>query len=490
MRHTLILLTLCTTLLYADSPWSKNSRVSTPIAWDTLDQGESSFDVYGDSIYAVCNTAQRGQDPNDPFAYSLDNGKTFVQLPFVDEKTGIKWQTDPIIEVDDSGNIHMIVQFSTSYMNHYFSRDAGVTWEDTSRVNSSNGVDKPWWVVDKNEIYVVWQQTAGQQGIWLAKSTDYGKSFTDRQFWNRRGITGLDMDQKKRLHLVNGTWGGEVYYRRSDDKGASWTAEKKVGTHSYASSYGDRAAITSIAAHDDYVFITYVDNSANGSWEVNGIRSEDGGATWEQPFIVNDDTQGGQCKGFAHFDCYGGLHVFYYHTPDWRTNASSKFSTRCRYSSDGGKTFGPSMRISDGEWASNADFIGEYHILRSDSQYVYAVWADGRNPEGNDLYLSKAKIDDIVSIQPRPRNFVKPQGRLLALQATPNGSIKVTVQPHNKDLSISLFDVRGRKLKTLHQGSVVKPFSTIVSRRDVSTGMVLVQVKGEEIQEVEAVMLY
>ncbi len=488
MKNTVIFLIAIAVMIYADAPWSPNVRVSNDIAWDTLDQGESGFDIFGDSVFAVCNTAQRGGDPNDPYAYSFDNGQSFIQIPFVDENAGSSWQTDPIVEVDDSGNIHMIIQFSADFMNHYFSRDGGVTWEDTSRVNSANGVDKPWWVIKRNEIYVVWQQTSGEQGIWLAKSTDWGKSFTDSRFWDRRGITGLAMDEEENLLLVNCAWSGDIYYRKSTDKGDSWTPEKRLASHSYSSSYGDRAAITSISASGDNVFITWVDNSTNNNWDVNGIRSADGGSTWETKFIVNDETEGGQCKGWALFDCYGGLHVQYYHTSSWPTNSSSMFSVRYRYSPDGGATFKPSIRITDTEWTSHADFMGEYHILRSDSQFVYSVWADGRNPDDNDLYFSKAPIEDLVNISNKHATTAMQSHKILSTPAVSNGNIIIKIESFTEPISINAYDLSGKLLKKLHNGRVTSPLTVTLKSSDLPSGIVFIKATGERVSEVREIM--
>lgn len=386
--------------IYADAPWSFNVLVSTDVPWDTLNQGESCFDLWGDSIFSICNTAERGSVPIAPYAYSFNGGQNFIQIPFTDNTTGIIWHTDPVIGVDDSGYVHMLIQYSTTYIRHYLSKDGGLTWVDTTRVTPSSGVDKPWMVINRNEVYVVWQQVSGTTGIWFARSTNYGATFSSSRIWTRTGIAALCMDENENLHLALVTsWpNGNVYYRKSTNYGQTWSAEVYLSDSYYQTSYGDRAPINSITAQGNIVFVTWVD-SRNGDWDIMGVRSTDGGTSWSPRFIVNDITTGGQCKGYAHFDRYGGLHVFYYHTPDWPTSVNSYFSVRHRYSADGGVTFLPSVRISDTEARSHADFIGEYHILRSDSLYIYAIWADGRNPHDNDLYFSKALLQDFQGLK-------------------------------------------------------------------------------------------
>ncbi len=476
-------------MVFADAPWSPNIRVSTEIAWDTVDQGESSFDVYGNEIYTICNTAQRGKDPNAPFAYSLESTPNFIQLPFVDDPSGTMWLTDPIIEVDDSGHVHLILQFDMNFMNHYLSRDGGLTWDEGTQVNTFNGMDKPWWVFKENEIYVVWQQIFGSDGVFLAKSTDWGKTFEDNKIWDKTGITGLVMDEEGNLHLVlvAGSDAG-IFYRKSTDKGLTWTPEQRLGDVVYDASYGDRAPINSIAASGNYVFITWVDNRADGSWNVNGIRSSDGGNSWGQEFIVNDDSQGGQCKGYVHFDCYGGLHFQYYHTPSWPTDSSSSlFSVRYRYSADGGATFEPSIRLTDAEWTSHADFMGEYHMLRSDSQYVYSVWTDGRNPKNNDLYFSKALIEDIVSIKDNPIKFSKNSHKIITISKLINKNILITIEPSLDPITINAYDVSGRMLKNIYKGKTTSTLSLKLQNSELPSGLIFLRASSRNISEVRQI---
>jgi len=430
-------------LIIANYPWAPNVRVSVETPWDTLDQGESCFAVWGDSIYSICNTAQRSRVPIAPFAYSFNGGVSFTQVPFTDSATGITWHTDPVIEVDDSGHIHMLIQFSISRLNHYFSTNGGNTWSDTTTVTSSYGVDKPWMVVNKNEIYIVWQQTSGQTGIWFAKSTDYGRTFTLKRISYKTGVTALCMDENENLHLSLVAWGDGVYYRKSTDKGETWTQEKYLSNYYYRSGYGDRCPINSITAHGNAIFMTWVD-SRNGNWDVMGMRSTDGGNTWSNRFVVNDSTAGGQFKGWALFDCYGGLHVIYYHCPYWPTGPTTPFSLRYQYSPDSGQTFYPSVRVSDTCAPSLDEFTGEYHIIRADSEYVYAIWTSGRNGDDNDLYFSKAKISEVSC--PEQRSPVA-RSRSFTIPSIWHG--EVVLKSTHPLVRISVYDGLGRLVRRI-----------------------------------------
>lgn len=488
MKRLLLCSIIFVILVYADAPWSPNVRVSTDEPWDTLNQGESCFAVFGDTIVSICNTAERGDVPIAPYAYSFDGGQTFTQIPFTDNTTGIGWHTDPVIAFDDSGHVHMLIQFSAVFMNHYLSRDGGLTWVDTTRINSINGADKPWMVVNKNEVYVVWQRTEPVWDIYFAKSTDYGATFSDLSIWDKQYLSALWMDENDYLHLGLVYYYGGVWYRKSTDKGTTWSDEEYLSSWYYSGGYGDRAPINSITARGDIVFTTWVDNSLDGSWDIKAVRSTDGGTTWGSSFIVNDVTSGGQCKGWAHFDVYGGLHVIYYHTPDWPVDsATSLFSLRYQYSPDGGQTFYPSIRVSDTAAISHARFMGEYHIIQSDSQYLYTIWTDGRNGGDNDLYFSKALLFDLAAQEYTTPSFPDQQD-MIRTPTIWRGSVLLEITQQSDPVEITMYDASGRLVKNLFKGAITTPLQINIKSRDFPTGILFLHVVSKNTTEVKKVV--
>jgi len=485
MRTLLLLLLVVGYGIHADSPWQPDVRVSVETDWDSLNQGESCFAVWGDSIFVICNTAERSQVPIAPYAYSFDGGETFEQLPFTDASVGIVWHTDPVIGVDDSGHVHMLIQFSINRLNHYLSRDGGLTWYDTTTVTSQYGVDKPWMVVNGNEIYITWEQVDGQIGIWFAKSTDYGRTFTLKRIWDRTGITALDMDETENLHLALLKWYEALYYRKSTDKGETWSEEQFLSYNEYEASYGDRFPINSITTAGRVVFITWVD-TRNGGWDIWGIRSTDGGDTWQASSVVDDMSAGGQCKCWTRFDVYGGLHVTYYHTTDWPTSRSSPFSLRYQYSSDSGSTFHASIRVSDTACPSMADFMGEYHVIQSDSQYIYAIWTDGRNPDDNDLYFSKALISELSCEEwVGPRERMDP---LLTLPTLWHGLVLIEIAESAHPLDVSVYDGAGRFLRDLFSGTAENPVQLRARSADYPSAVLYVRVVSGNTCQVKKVI--
>ncbi|MEO0223862.1 MAG: sialidase family protein [candidate division WOR-3 bacterium] len=258
-------------------------------------------------------------------------------------------------------------------------------------------------VVRGDTIYVSWQEFGGtSSGIKFARSFDRGKTW--QRFVvdpSRTGITALTVSKSGIIYLAYVS--DNIYFTKSYNKGQNWTTPIIIDYVSYSSGYGDRAPINSISVYNDNVlFITWVD-SRNGNWDIRGSYSYDGGNTWSNSYIVNKLVSGGQCKSWVSFDPYGNLHLMYYHTPSWPTSSSSKWSIYYQVSKDSGKTWSSPIRVSDTTFLDKAPsstngFMGDYHMIVSDSYFVYVIWSDGRDGNQN-LYFSKAPINVVVSYE-------------------------------------------------------------------------------------------
>jgi hypothetical protein len=449
---------LFATAAFADQPWNANVRAAD--AGDTINEGESCIASDGDYVYCVCNWAERSRYAGLTYGRSTDGGATWTSGVWKDTSVGISWHSDPFIMIDDSHYVHLFCQFSTTVLRHYLSTDHGVTWSDTANVSeflSSGTVDKPWGVMLGNNIYVAWQQWgAAQQGIVFAKSTDRGRT------WNRTvadstqtGMTGICLSPSGIIYLMNRNWGGvSVFCTRSTDQGATWASWATVDSNcSYAEGYGDRAPLPSIAAPtDSNVVVTWVDDR-HGNWDILYSRSDDGGATWTPAAILNDSAAGGQCKGWVTADYTGKLHFIWYHTPSWPTSASSRWSVRYTSSDDYGATIRPSTRLTDTTFTSPVTFLGEYHVIVTDSTYARAIWTDGRGGD-NDLFFSEASLADLGTTE-NPWHQTRIPDLALEVPAITRGStlpVRFTVLKPGS-LALTAFDAAGRLLKSVDIGA-------------------------------------
>jgi hypothetical protein len=447
MKYAVLATMVVTAVAMADAPWTDNVKAADVANY--INEGESCIAFHGDYVYCISNCNERGTYAVIPYGRSTDGGETWTTTWWVDSTGPSLWHSDPVLLTDDTGYVHMFIQFSAMLIRHYLSTDNGLTWTDTTDVSHQGSVDKPWACYYGNELYICWQDLgSGTRGIWFAKSTDGGRNWDRYRIDTRTYLTGICASPSGILYIALRT-GGSLYAFKSTDAGATWPDSLKVRLDSqctYSDGYGDRAPLTCIAAPTDTnVFVTLVDQR-HGNWDILYSRSTDGGATWTPLAVLNDPTAGGQCKGWVEADVYGRLHFLWYHTPSWPTSASSWWSVRYRYSDDYGATFSPSIRLSDSTFRSPVTFMGEYHIMETDSQYIRAVWTDGR--EGDlDLWYAQAELSQI-GVEENPFRTHRMPGVTLhvpGLLRTAAVPVELWLKrPGNARLSV--FDATGRQL--------------------------------------------
>ncbi len=496
MKKIVVLIPLVlATAAIADPPWSANVRAAD--VGDSINEGESCIASDGNYIYAVCNWAERSRYAGLTYGRSTDGGATWTSGVWKDTSVGINWHSDPFIMVDDSHYVHLYCQFSTTVLRHYLSTDHGVTWSDTSDVSEflpGGTVDKPWGVIRGNNIYIAWQQWgATQEGIIFAKSTDRGRTWTRTVADSTRtGITGICLSPSGIIYLMNRYWGADgVYCTRSTDQGATWASWVTVDPScSYNEGYGDRAPLPSIAAPtDSNVVITWVDDGL-GNWDIVYSRSTNGGTTWTATARLNDSAPGGQCKGWITADYTGRLHFIWYHTPSWPTSSSSRWSVRYTYSDDYGATIQPSIRLTDTTFTSGVSFLGEYHIIVTDSTYARAIWADGRGGD-NDLFFAEAELS-AVGVKENPWRVTRIPGLGLGVPAIARGSVLpvdfTTASPGV--LSLTAFDAAGRLLKSVDIGQrAAGDYSELLSGLPTGQALFVKLTSGSETVTRKALLL-
>jgi len=150
------------------------------------------------------------------------------------------------------------------------------------------------------------------------------------------------------------------------------------------------AAVAQNGAHAGRLYISYMDQDTSGSNTNIYIRhSDDGGATWSAETKVNDDTNHAYHFHNAIAVLYKGIPgavglSFYDTRRDPNNVKTDRYFT---YSTDGGVTWSPNLRITTAqsdETASGSDFgnqYGDYQGMYPDpSTGVHLSWTDSRNP--------------------------------------------------------------------------------------------------------------
>ena len=454
MKYAVIACLVLAGFAFADAPWSDNLKSAD--VGDTINEGESCIAFYGDYVYCICNIAERSRVAVIPYGRSTDGGQTWNTTWWKDPTGPDQWHSDPVILTDDTGYVHMFVQFSTDLIRHYLSTDNGLTWSDTSDVSQpGQTVDKPWACYYGNTIYICWQQFGSSRGIQLARSFDGGRTWTRQRIDTRTYLTGICHTPSGDLFVCLRTGDGDLHVFKSTDGGETWPSglKKTIDTNcTYNDGWGDRAPLACIAAPTDNNVVVTVVDQRYGNWDVLYSYSTDAGGTWTSLATLNDSTAGGQCKGWVEADRYGRVHALWYHTPSWPTSSSSWWSVRYQYSDDGGATWSPSMRLNDTTFRSPVDFMGEYHIMETDSQYIRCVWTDGR--EGDlDLWYAQAELSQI-GIEENPFRTRRMPGVALEVPSfVRGGAVPVSLFMRKPGAArVEVLDASGRLLQRLDLG--------------------------------------
>jgi V8-like Glu-specific endopeptidase len=206
-------------------------------------------------------------------------------------------------EDDTPGNVEIYYKGST---------DGGVTWTAGQRLTwTSGGSHYPAIAVDPaGVIHVVWEDdTPGNREIYFKKSGDGGAAWTTakRLTWSS-GQSGLPAEAIDSSGHIHGFWedstpgNNEIYYKKSTDGGVSWTAVKRISLTSGDSQYPDSAVDLS-----GHIHVVWEDLTPE-NWEIYYNKSKDGGATWTAKERLS--WTGGDSRHPAIApDSFGNLHV-------------------------------------------------------------------------------------------------------------------------------------------------------------------------------------
>jgi hypothetical protein len=203
--------------------------------------------------------------------------------------------------------------------------------------------------------------------------------------------------------------------------------------------------------HNGRLYLAYLDAPAIdlASTMLYVMHSDDGGATWSTPVLVNDDgTKASHfMPGFAVDQSTGTVGATWYDTRGDPTRVNARYYGSV--SADGGDTWSPNFPIAAG--TSNATLApppgpirntnwGDYTGLAFQGGVMVPVWADNSNSTGNnpaganasfDLYTARVTLTALpqaptVTASPVPTSV--PAGAAYAFSASASGTPAPTVQ--------------------------------------------------------------
>jgi hypothetical protein len=253
-------------------------------------------------------------------------------------------------------------------------------------------------------------------GIQFTKSVDQGATFSDPVQVSSGGFGAGPVARGGPDGEIYMVWVDsfvtpgdpeQVYFDRSLDGGSTWLAtdiEVASGIINPAFTLNGSITHRSLPAlavdlttgpYRGRVYVIFTD-SRHGDPDIMLVWSDDQGTTWSPPVRVNDDTIGNGADQFFPWiavDDDGRVLVSFYDRRDDPSNLL--FAMYLGMSTDGGDSFGPNIRISDGffDKGDSGFFFGDYTANDAGGGRLHAVWADARAGDA-DIYLRSLDLAD------------------------------------------------------------------------------------------------
>ncbi|HEY5123120.1 MAG TPA: exo-alpha-sialidase [Ignavibacteria bacterium] len=217
-------------------------------------------------------------------------------------------------------------------------------------------------------VHVVWYSgdTVGVNGwdIFYKRSTDKGSTWSTAVNLSNNGLISYNPAiavSGSDVHVVwfgNGDGNYEEYYIRSTDGGITWEPKVRLTNALNSSAHG------SIAASGSNVHFVWMDYR-NGKCEVFYKKSVDAGVNWSEDLLLNNSG----VKSYMPAVAVSGsvVHVV------WADSIAGNWEIYYKRSVDGGITWGADTRLTNNSAVSN------YPTLAVSGSTVHIVWTDNRN---------------------------------------------------------------------------------------------------------------
>lgn len=413
---------------------STNLRISGA---QTTPRSESDIRVnYGNPAQIIAASNGIGGDGSQAQYYSTDGGVTWGQteLPLV---TGDDLQSDPTVDWTSDGTAWATtigISGASLQLRAYKSTDVGATWtHDAIFSGGQTNADKQMMWVDhspsspfKDNIYVIWHnglpafvnRRTGPSGAWQTPLQVSGAETTG---------TAIGGDIKTNsagdvFAFWPGTGSRGLYVAKSTDGGASFSSPIKIATtfDSYdigVPSFSSRRALIYISGgayrtqNKDLVYASWVDlsgedNCSRSSDEPGGnassrcktrmwfTRSTDGGATWEQPRMINNQPSlNDQYNHWLVVDETNGTLVLACY--DTVADAGRlKTDLWCLASFNDGVTWSPPSKVTTaqtdetGGGADTGNQYGDYIGLSGVGGRFFPAWTDRRSGAREEIWTA------------------------------------------------------------------------------------------------------
>jgi BNR repeat-containing family member len=318
--------------------------------------------------------------------------------------------TNPAMAVDSNGGVHIAWSDATpgNWEIYYkASPDGGTTWGTAKRLTRTP--DKSYRpdiaVVSGSVIHVVWyEETSSNREVYYSKSTNGGTTWSEAK--KLAGTVGGNRAPVIAIYSVNVlhvVWYGaepgnsQIYYRRSLNGGATWSAAKRLNWSSGNCFYPALAVDSTGGVH-----VVWYDYSP-GNAEIYYKRSTDGGTTWSTSQRLSVTSCPSYDPDIA-IDSTGVIHVV------WHENDTVANDIYYKKSTDGGLAWTVKKRLtwtSGNSWspALAIDSLNTVHIVWHDFtpgnwEVFYKNGADGGTTWGTAQRLtrnSESSLDPAIA---------------------------------------------------------------------------------------------
>jgi len=293
---------------------------------------------------------------------------------------------------------------------------ARADWQPAKRLTWNSGESSaPRVVLDSSgRLHLVWEDlTPGNFDVFYKKSTDGGDTWTanKRLTWTAgySSHPAIAADSSDNLHVVyDETAPGnyEIYYRRSEDEGATWSTGIRL-TWTTGSSWDAAIAVDS----SDNLHVFWADSNP-GNYELYYKKSTDGGVTWSTNKRLTW-TPGDSFEPAIAIDPSDHLHVA------WYDYTAATCDVYYKKSTDGGNTWTANKRLT---WTADDSFSPA--IVADTSGDLHVVWED--NAPGNSEIYFKSSADGGDSWTPNKRlTWTADDSYLPAIVADTSGDLHV-----------------------------------------------------------------
>lgn len=325
--------------------------------------------------------------------------------------------------------LSLLILSASISLSNAFADSANPGFTEPMTLSSPDGNSTiPQLLVSGNNVYVGWiDNAAGKFGAKFAKSNDGGYTFGKEVNLGTIGGAPDNIRISQFQGTVGAVWQSysanvsSIAFTKSSDNGTTFDSPIMINSNSKDS------AFPQIAMYGDHVYVAWLERTGNDTTNLIFAKSDDGGITFSSPLsITNHSGTSGIPKIYAYDN---NVYLM------WEDNGVKNFDVFLRTSRDSGNTFDPSVDLSSNTGNSGApqmsvngnsiyatwmdDSSGNFEILfakstdggrtfgapidlsnsKQDSGYpqiairdgnVYAVWTETVSDKNYDIYFAKS----------------------------------------------------------------------------------------------------